>query len=295
MIGCSSASQSTEQIAEISSAKNSLDNEQVIQRYDVLSRRILRADGQNNGLSAYELIRGFAGKRSIESPDLFQGNHSGQEHIYEDYDDNIGNHFVFVIHRDLDRDRNKMTITDRQRNEIKAYGSSTDDLKGFKNETMVYQWQIKINDAMELSRRFTHFFQLKAVGGDDSQPIITLSGAERRGEDGMEIRYHGGDNKRDLLGRIAWEDVAGEWLNVYVRATYNDSASIRIIANRVRDEKVIFNIDRSNLDLWRGTDKAHFVRPKWGIYRSLIDSDNLRSDEEDVRFANFIVSKVKAN
>ena len=60
----------------------------------------------------------------------------------------------------------------------------------------------------------------------------------------------------------------------------------------VRDGAVIFDIDERSLDLWRGEDASHFVRPKWGIYRSFLDRDNLRPDEEWVRFANFSVSEV---
>lgn len=46
------------------------------------------------------------------------------------------------------------------------------------------------------------------------------------------------------------------------------------------------NLDRNSLAA------SHFVRPKWGIYRSMLDWDNLRPDEETVRFANFSVSEV---
>ena len=62
---------------------------------------------------------------------------------------------------------------------------------------------------------------------------------------------------------------------------------------RMRDEQILFDIDRSGLDMWRGLDSDHFVRPKWGIYRSLRDADNLRPEEEIVRFANFEVSKLE--
>jgi hypothetical protein len=35
----------------------------------------LQADGPNQGLTAYELIRKFAGRKSIESSDLYPENH----------------------------------------------------------------------------------------------------------------------------------------------------------------------------------------------------------------------------
>ena len=43
----------------------------------------------------------------------------------------------------------------------------------------------------------------------------------------------------------------------------------------------------TDIDLWRD---GEFVRPKWGIYRGLAHADELRPDEERVRFANFAVT-----
>lgn len=260
--------------------------------YSVLTTRTLDADGEQSGLSAYDLIRDFGGPRPIEAPDLYAVNHPGVEHIYEDLDPDVGEHFVFVIHRDSDIDRDRVDITDRQRNEIKTYNSSEEAVKGYENETFVYSWKFKINSQMEVSTRFSHFFQLKAVGGDDSQPIITISGAERSGEDGIEVRHSPAQDGGTVLARRDWDLVTGEWLEVYCRATFGDSADLRLIATRLRDGEVIFDIDAAGLDLWRGLDASHFVRPKWGIYRSIIEPDNLRADEENVRFANFKVEEV---
>jgi len=237
--------------------------------YAVSTTRTLEADGVGIGLTAYELIRDFGGANPIESPDLYAINHPGAPHIYEDFDNDIGDHFVFVIHRDEDRDRDRLDITDRQRNEIKTYASSESAVKGYEDETMVFRWKFRINSQMAVSTRFSHFFQLKAVGGLDSQPIITT-----------------------VLDRINWNDVTGEWLEVYCRARFSDQGDFRLIIRRIRDDQILFDIDESELDLWRGESSEHFVRPKWGIYRSLADADNLRSNEEIVRFANFQVEKV---
>lgn len=259
--------------------------------YTVLTERTLDADGPGVGLGAYELIWDLGGQGSIEAPDLYPVNHPEVEHIYEDIDVAIGNHFVFIIHRDIDIDRDRLDITDRQRNEIKTFDRSEEALKGYENETFVFTWKFRINPSMEVSTRFSHFFQLKAVGGEDSQPILTISGAERGGEDGIEVRYSPLQDDT-ILRRTAWGEAAGQWVEVYCRATFSDNGALRLIAKRVEDGAVIFNIDEPDLDLWRGEDASHFVRPKWGIYRSILDFDNLRPDEEDVRFANFSISEV---
>ena len=247
-----------------------------------------------SGLDTYDLIRAFGGDYvpgPIEAPDLYPINHPGVRHIYEDFDADVGNHFVFIIHRDIDIDRDRIENDDRQRNEIKTFNSSEEAVKGFENETFIYRWKFKINADMEVSTRFSHFFQLKAVGGDTSHPILTISGAERSGQDGIEVRYS--PLQQDtILERQNWSMVTGEWLEAYCRVTFADSAGLRLIVTRMSDDEVIFNIDEADLDLWRGEDASHFVRPKWGIYRSILDLDNLRPDEENVRFANFSVSEV---
>ena len=259
--------------------------------YVVLTTRTLDADGDQVGLDTYDLIRDFGGPNPIEAPDLYPVNHPDVRHIYEDFDPVIGDHFVFTIHRDIDIDRDRIDITDRQRNEIKTYGGSEETVKGFVNETFVYTWRFRINDSMEVSTRFTHHFQLKAVGGNDDQPILTISGAERGGVDGIEVR-HSPLQEDTVLERSDWAMVTGEWLEAYCRATFSDSGDLRLIVTRMRDGAVIFNIDETGLDLWRGENASHFVRPKWGIYRSILDWDNLRPEEETVRFANFSVSEV---
>ena len=259
--------------------------------YTVMTIRTLDADGDMVGLDTYDLIRDFGGPNPIEAPDLYAVNHPGIRHIYEDFDPVIGNHFVFIIHRDIDIDRDRLDITDRQRNEIKTYGGSDEDVKGFENETFVYRWKFRINESMEVSTRFSHFFQLKAVGGDDSMPILTITGTERSGEDGIEV-LHSPQQDHTVLHRKDWRRVTGEWLEAYCRATFSDSGDLRLIVTRMSDGEIIVNIDQQGLDLWRGESASHFVRPKWGIYRSILDWDNLRSDEETVRFANFSVSEV---
>ena len=195
------------------------------------------------------------------------------------------------VRRDVDIDRDRVEITDRQRNEIKTYASSEEAVKGYENETFIYRWKFRINPGMEVSTRFTHLFQLKAVGGEDGMPILTISGAERSGEDGLEVR-HSPLQDTTILARTDWSMVTGEWLEAYCRVTFSDSGDLRLIATRIRDGAVIFDIDERSIDLWRGEDASHFVRTKWGIYRSILDRDNLRPDEEWVRFANFSVSEV---
>ena len=100
------------------------------EQFDSLSLRTLSADGEGQ-VDTYDLIKNFAGPNPIEAPDLYEVNHPGLPHIFEATDQEVGDHFVFVIHRDEDRDRDRLDITDRQRNEIKTYDKSEDAVKAY--------------------------------------------------------------------------------------------------------------------------------------------------------------------
>lgn len=261
------------------------------EQFDSLSLRTLSADGEGQ-VDTYDLIKNFAGPNPIESPDLYEVNHPGTPHIFESTDDDVGNHFVFVIHRDDDRDRDRLDITDRQRNEIKTYDKSEDAVKAYEGEIMIYRWKFKIESGISLTTRFSHFFQLKAVGGDDSMPIITLTGNVQSGDDGFEVRHSPLTSTVDLA-RIERSKVEGRWLTAYVRATFAEQGDFRMIILDEDAREVVFDISEQGLDMWRGTAGDHFVRPKWGIYRSLAEKDDLRATEEVVRFADFQVEKVR--
>ena len=95
------------------------------------------------------------------------------------------------------------------------------------------------------------------------------------------------------LARTDRAKVEGRWLTAYVRATFSEDGDFRMIIVDESVQEVIFDISEQGIDMWRGTSGDHFVRPKWGIYRSLAAKEDLRADEEVVRFANFEVEKVR--
>jgi hypothetical protein len=253
----------------------------------------LLADGPA-GTETYELIRDAFGSNSIESPTLYSNNHYTHEHIWEETDDDVGHHFVFAIHRDEDWDRDKYpSISDRQRNEIKTYSSSSDDVKGFYGDTLRIRWKFKITQGMEVSKNFSHFFQLKAVGDDDSHPIVTITGREKSGTDVIEIR-HAVSSNDTYLDTSSWLDAQDQWLQADCIATFTDNGYFRLTVTTLDGADVILSTEQTDIDMWRSTsqnDSSKFVRPKWGIYRSIVQTDNLRADEEQVRFADFEISK----
>jgi hypothetical protein len=252
---------------------------------------VLKSDGPEHGATAYELIKKFAGRKSIESPDLYPDNHPGIKHIYEETDDILGHHFVFLLHRDIDRDRDKyIKFSDRQRNEIKAYSGSEDRLKAFEGDTLTYRWKFKLEPDMSMSKNFSHFFQLKSVDDGIGMPILTVSARSYKGEKWLALS-HAAIKKATILDKTTWDKVSGVWLEAECKVTYANNGSLLIKVKRLSDNKTVLAFESDEIDMWRGTKKSHFVRPKWGFYRSLKSKDMLAAEQDIIRFADFTVIK----
>lgn len=265
----------------------------------------LVSDGPDKGRDSYALIKKTFGDKAIESPDLFRSNHTSVKHIIEATDDIVGPHFVFLAHRDLDKDRDK-DITDRQRNEIKVYDKSRSGLKAYKGETMQYRWKFKVDNGFEFSKNFTHFFQIKAKNfkktknpkDSDQFPVITITASDR-GESGnrLQLRHSpslDADGNRIKFKALLEEDMSrftGQWIEFFVQITFDDTGVLIFQAKNIETDELLVNFRDDGIDMWRGEHKSDFSRPKWGIYRSLKNKDSLRSEEEKARFADFSIRK----
>lgn len=257
-------------------------------KFQVMSSQVvLDADGAGN---TYELINSVMapGYNVIEVPDC---NHSSfGRHIDEVYDNYLStNVFRFQIHVTPDNDR--CIKVDRQRNEIKAYDKSPDNLKGIEGETVVYKWKFKLDSGFQSSPNFTHIHQLKSVGGlYSSMPMYTLT--TRKGSpDQLELRY-AETSSQSTLKKTDLTPFKGVWVEVVETIKYGTNASpntgtYSIEIKRVSDMVTLFSYTNNALKNWQ-TD-ADFVRPKWGIYRSLLNEMDLR--DEQVLFANFSIEE----
>lgn len=249
------------------------------------SQVVLNADGTG---STYELINSVLapGYNVIEVPDC---NHSTfGRHIDEVYDNDLNtNVFRFQIHVTPDNDR--CINFDRQRNEIKAYDKSPDNLKGIEGETVVYKWKFKLDAGFQSSPNFTHIHQLKSVGGSlESMPMYTLT--TRKGSpDQLELRYAETSSQITLL-KTDLSPFKGVWVEVTETINYATDGTYSIEIQKVSDGSMLFNYSTNSIINWR--PGAEFVRPKWGIYRSLLNSADLR--DEQVLFSDFSVEETGA-
>lgn len=248
----------------------------------------LDADGPGQ---TYELITSVLapGYNPIESPGEVDGscdNHSSfGRHISEVFDADLNdNVFKFSLHVANDNDRCKNF--DRQRNEIKSYDQSPDNLLGVEDETVEYRWKFKLDIGFQPSSSFTHLHQLKAVGGtEDSMPLITLT-ARSGTPDRLELRY-AETTSQITLTTIDLSLLKGKWVEVIETVTYGEAGIYNLIITDVATGSQILSYSDASIRMWK--TQADFIRPKWGIYRSLNNASQLR--DEEVLFANFSITE----
>ena len=256
---------------------------------ELLSDIELQAD-INSSLNAIAQVQKAFGKYSIETPEIFSGNHRDFEHIKLVKDSELGSAFAFYIHRDEDGDRDKKWPKgkERQRNEIKGYQSSPETLKAKISETHYIKWYLKIEKTFKITKAFCHFFQLKAVGSQNVEdPILTLSGVIEREKPQLQLQWWSGDQS----GRIFladWEDCKDKWLICESVCNYAKHGSFKF---SIRSADGVLNIEKvQKLETWR--NGFSFVRPKWGIYRSIADVKQNMNSEDQILLNNILVKKI---
>jgi hypothetical protein len=156
---------------------------------------------------------------------------------------------------------------------------------------MVFQWKFRLDAAFQPSKSFTHIHQIKAGdGSNDGSPLITIT--LRYGTPDQLQIIHNGDTKSSSLGVVKEVDLQpffGAWIQAEEKITFGSHGSYSLTLTKVSDGTVLLSYTNGDIDLWR--TGSTFIRPKWGIYRSLDDSARLR--DEKVLFADFVIRKKK--
>lgn len=248
---------------------------------------VLNADGTTDTYNLINASFALPNKNAVEVPDC---NHTiFGDHITQVFDTEL-NKFVFQFHIHVNPDNDRCINFDRQRNEIKSYDGSPENLKAVVGETVEYKWMFKISDDFQPSSNFTHIHQIKSVGGPyESIPMITLT-LRKSNPDRLELRYTSTTNQTTL--KTANLDLfRGTWVAVKEVIKFGETGSYFIEIKRHSDNQVLFSYTNSSLDTWQ--DGAEFARPKWGIYRSLINQQDLK--DEIVNFADFSIQEISGS
>ncbi|WP_113639616.1 heparin lyase I family protein [Nubsella zeaxanthinifaciens] len=242
----------------------------------------------NGTTDTYQLINSVFGGTGdvIEAPDC---SHLGfGKHITQVYDNDLKrNVFAFLIHVSPDND--KCEDSDRQRNEIKTYDRSPENLKASRDERVLYRWKFKLDANFKPSSDFTHIHQLKPIDGDNQLPIITLTPRYRAAGDVMQVIHTGETDatSQKYIVSVPLSDFKGQWVEVIERATFSFDGKYEIQINRISDGKVLVKQAFTNIEMWRKNCTSS--RPKWGIYRRLLQADALR--DETVLFNDFNITE----
>ena len=242
--------------------------------------RLLVADGRAD---TYGLVASVLGGDPVETPDCRHP--AFGPHVTQAADAARGKP-VFVFHAHVALDDDRCLATDRQRVEIKTYGPSPDYLKAFLGDTTTYRWRFRLDAGFRASSSFTHLHQLKAADGDDDLPIVTLT-ARAGTPDRMQLIHVSSAGTTTTVASAELAPFRGEWVEAVERVTWGPRGAYSIEVRRLADGATLLAFTARDLDLWRaGTT---FVRPKWGIYRSLANAAALR--DEQVRFDRFCLAK----
>ena len=240
----------------------------------------LAADGQTD---TYELISSVVGDGTIRAPDC--GHLDFGPHITQAWDEGLAIQ-VFVFHLHVAPDNDRCQKFDRQRNEVIFDNSSPDYLKGYLGETVTHRWRFKLDDGFQPSENFTHLHQLTNSGGEHSSPIMTLTPRFRRSNQ-LELTHTDSTRDRNVVATVPLEPFRGVWVEAYERMTYGHNGSYSIEIRNLGTGDVLLDYDNPDIDIW--AIGIEFVRPTWGIYRSLKSQEFLR--DEQVRFGGFCFAK----
>jgi len=251
----------------------------VVSSSPAYSQTVLEADGPGN---TYELINSVLapGYDAVENPECIHPEFG--RHIAEVWDTDL-NQYVFEFYSHVTPDNDRCINFDRQRIEIKTYDQSPNDLIGVVGETIMYKWKFKLPVGFQPSSNFTHIHQIKAVGGNDGDPIFTLT-ARKSSPNNLEL-IHNNTNKVAIVNLSLFEGVWVECNEVVYVDSINGTYSM--IIKKVSDGTTLLSYNNNNLMTIRSDNT--FIRPKWGIYRSLLSSSDLR--DEAMRFAGFYIAE----
>jgi hypothetical protein len=241
------------------------------------SQVVLEANGPGE---TYELINSVLapGYNVVENPECIHPEFG--RHISELWDAEL-NQYVFEFYIHVNPDNDRCIMFDRQRMEIKTYDQSPENLKGITGETIVYKWKFRLPVGFQPSSSFTHIHQIKAVGGNDSDPIFTLT--PRKGSPNKLELIHNNLTKPVIVDLTPF---IGNWVEATERIKVDSlDGTYSITIKKVSDGAILLSYTNNNLMTIRSDNT--FIRPKWGIYRSLDHPTDLR--DEAVRFAGFSI------
>ncbi len=188
---------------------------------------------------------------------------AGDPHIFVE-----GNNYRFNMHM-VDRDFD----TDRQRQEVDGMRVPAGGpyLLWLPGQTWRVTYAMYIPGELQATTTFTHIMQMKQPGTDTS-PIVVQSLRRVNGAQTIELKL---PISNILVGRTSLDPLHDAWSTVDFQLRIGDGTDgwVRWILHDSAGNCRI-DVTRTGVD----TFLADRVRPKWGIYRSLLDTSGSLQD-----------------
>jgi hypothetical protein len=184
--------------------------------------------------------------------------HPGRKYIYVE-----GDHFRFDIYSD---DRDSTGGGDRQRTESKGMVANGTALKMHNGETWRITYEMFMPATLHGTSKFTHIFQLKTPATNGG-PWVTLSLHRSGSKETFQLQADS-TSGAPAIGTTDLSPLRDKWITVELTFKIGSSGTARFLVRNGTGSSasVVVDSSKSGLNI---PDQGDYVRPKWGIYRSV--------------------------
>jgi len=200
-------------------------------------------DPATDGLHAFEGIEADRANK-----------HPGRRYVYVE-----GDHYRFDIYSD---DRDSTGGGDRQRTESKGMVSGGKPLKMRNGETWRIAYDLFLPTTLHGTSKFTHIFQTKTPATNGG-PWVTLSLSRNGSGERLRLRAFSTPGSPDI-GSTDLAPLRNKWISVEITLTIGAKGAGRLVVHD--GTRTVVDSGRSGVNI---PDQGDYVRPKWGIYRSV--------------------------
>lgn len=226
-------------------------------------------DPSSAGLKAFEGIEADRG-----------GAHPDRDYVYVEG----GDHYRFNIWKD---DRDTTGDGDRQRTESKGMVQDGSKLKMRDGETWTISYEMFMPTSLHGTSKFTHIFQTKTPV-DNGGPYVTLDLGRSGSTETLRARAYANSGSPDIASTNL-SPLRNKWITIEWTLTIGSSGKAGFVARNGTGSGAPVAVQGSMSGV-KIPDQDDYVRPKWGIYRSV---ESASSDILDtyLLFRNFKASK----
>ena len=94
------------------------------------------------------------------------------------------------------------------------------------------------------------------------------------------------ENENEILAKVPIQSFRGEWVQIREKITYGPKGCVDLTIDRMRDGYRLMSFSGCNVKL---DSNGLMIRPKFGFYRSLEDTNSLR--DESVKIVDLCIGE----